>query len=75
MPTSVRLPKDAEERLNHLSKVTGRPKSFYIKQAILEYLDDLEDAYLRDKVLKRIKRGKERTYSLEEVVEDLELED
>ncbi len=75
MPTSVRLPKDAEERLNHLSKVTGRSKSFYIRQAILEYLDDLEDTYLADKVVERIKKGKEKTYSLEEVIEDLGLED
>ncbi len=75
MPTSVRLPKDAEERLNYLSKITGRSKSFYIRQAILEYLDDLEDAYLANKVLERIKSGKEKTYSLQEVVKELGLDD
>jgi RHH-type rel operon transcriptional repressor/antitoxin RelB len=43
---AVRLPKDIEERLTALARKTGRSKSYYVRQALLEYLDDLEDYYL-----------------------------
>ena len=42
----VRLPKEIEERLTALAQKTGRSKSYYVRQALLEYLDDLEDYYL-----------------------------
>lgn len=43
---AVRLPKEIEERLEELARKTGRSKSYYVRQAILEHLDDLEDYYL-----------------------------
>lgn len=43
---ALRLPEDIERRLEALAKRTGRSKSFYARQAIVEHLDDLEDAYL-----------------------------
>lgn len=73
MPTSVRLPKDAEKRLNELAAVTGRTKAFYIKEAILSQLDDLEDVYLAEGSLERIRKGEERTYTIDEVEKDLGL--
>lgn len=73
MPTSVRLPKDAEKRLNELAAVTGRTKAFYIKEAILSQLDELEDVYLAAGSLERIRKGEERTYTIDEVEKDLGL--
>lgn len=73
MPTSVRLPKDAEKRLNELAAVTGRTKAFYIKEAILSQLDDLEDVYLAEGSLERIRKSEERTYTIDEVEKDLGL--
>jgi RHH-type transcriptional regulator, rel operon repressor / antitoxin RelB len=73
MPTSVRLPKDAEKRLNELAAVTGRTKAFYIKEAILSQLDVLEDVYLAEGSLERIRKGEERTYTIDEVEKDLGL--
>jgi len=75
MATSVRLPEDAEKRLNTLAAMTGRSKAYYIREAILEKLDDMEDVYLAEATLERIRRGEEKTYSLEEVRKDLGLED
>jgi len=75
MPTSVRLPEDAEKRLDILAATTGRSKAFYIREAILEHLDDLEDLYLAEAALTRIRRGKERTYTLDEVEQELGLAD
>jgi RHH-type rel operon transcriptional repressor/antitoxin RelB len=40
---TVRLSPVLEARLNKLAKRTGRPKSYYAKQAIAEFLDEQED--------------------------------
>lgn len=45
---ALRLPPDIEKRLDDLSRKTGRTKSFYAREAILEHLADLEDAYLAE---------------------------
>ena len=45
---ALRLPPDIEKRLDDLARRTGRSKSFYAREAILEHLADLEDAYLAE---------------------------
>jgi len=61
---SVRLPKEMENRINNLAKSTQRPKSFFVKEALANYLEDMEDYY---DVLKR-KNSKDRNLiSLEEL--------
>lgn len=75
MPTSVRLPEEAEKRLNALAVATGRTKAFYIKEAIVSQLGEMEDVYLAEKTLERIRQGKERTYTMEEVEKKLGLAD
>lgn len=72
---TLRLPDEAEARLEALAKRTGRSKSFYARQAILEHLDDLEDAFLAEKVLDRIRTGEEATFTLDEVEQELGLAD
>lgn len=42
---SIRLDPKMEERINNLSKATKRPKSFFVKEALTNYLDDIEDYY------------------------------
>ena len=46
MTLSIRLDAETEERLNRLAKYTGRSKSFYVKEALLEKLEDMEDLYI-----------------------------
>ncbi len=72
---AIQLPTEIEDRLDALAKATGRTKSFYAKEAILEYLDDLEDFHSTMEVLERIRRGEESTYSLEEVEKQFDLAD
>lgn len=43
---AVRLPAAIEKRLERLARKTGRSKTFYVRQAILQHLSDLEDYYL-----------------------------
>ena len=59
--------KITEERLSRLAKETGRTKSFYVKEALKNYLEDLEDIYLSDKVVDRIRKGEEDVISSEEM--------
>jgi RHH-type rel operon transcriptional repressor/antitoxin RelB len=64
---AIRLDGDTEKRLNFLAAQTHRTKSFYVKQALLEYLDDLEDIYLAEKELEDIRAGRSSVVSWEDV--------
>ena len=68
MALSIRLPGDVEDRLKNLAAQTGRTKSYYITEAICEYLDDLEDLYLAEQRMIDIRAGRTQTVPLEEVM-------
>lgn len=68
MTYSIRLPHEIGNRLEKLSLQTGRSKSYYIKEAILEHLDDIEDIYLAEKRLEDIHAGRTHTIPLQEVM-------
>ncbi len=72
---ALRLPPEIEERLDALAKATGRSKSFYVREALLEHLEDMEDAYLAAATLERVRRGKERVFTTDQVRTDLGLDD
>jgi RHH-type rel operon transcriptional repressor/antitoxin RelB len=42
---AVRIPDSVQIRLDKLAKLTGRPKSFYVRQALTAHLDEIEDTY------------------------------
>ena len=65
---AIRLPQSIEERLEKLARRTGLTKSYYVREAILEHLDDLEDMYLAEGALERIRSGEERSIPLKSVV-------
>ena len=67
---SVRLPKEMEERIEKLSKATQRPKSFFVKEALANYLEDMEEYY---EVLKRTNDPKKNLITIEELEKALEL--
>lgn len=66
---AIRLDTDTESRLDRLAKKTGRTKTFYAREAILEHLEDLEDIYLATQRLRRPAK----TYSTKDVKRDLGL--
>ena len=72
--TAVRLPDETYERLEALADRTGRTVTYYIREAVEEHLDDLEDIYLAEKRLEDLRAGRSRTYTLEEVENRLGLE-
>ncbi len=65
---AIRLPQSIEKRLEKLARKTGRTKSYYVREAILQHLDDLEDIYLAERVFSRIQEGEERTIPLDNVM-------
>jgi predicted DNA-binding protein len=42
---AIRLPEDVEKRLDALARRTGRTKTFYAREAIMEHLKDLESSF------------------------------
>lgn len=68
---AIRLPQTIEKRLERLARRTGRTKTYYAREAILEHLADLEDLYLAEGTLERIRGGKERTISLKDAMKSL----
>ncbi len=72
---AIRLPPEIEQRLEKLARKTGRTKNYYAREAILKYLDDLEDLYLAEKRYDDILKGRAKTIPLEDVVKRHGLED
>jgi RHH-type rel operon transcriptional repressor/antitoxin RelB len=70
---TIRLDGGTEQRLNYLAAQTHRTKSFYVKQALLEYLDDLEDFYLAKQELEDIKSERSDIVSWENIKSEAKL--
>ena len=68
---AVRLPLQLENRLSQLSEETHRPKSYYVKLALEEFLADREDRLL---AIARLEKQNPRI-TLEEMEKRLDLED
>ncbi|MFH2091341.1 MAG: DUF6290 family protein [Pseudomonadota bacterium] len=71
---AIRLPKEIEDRLDTLAKITGRTKTFYAREAIFKHLEDLEDVYLAEKRLEDVRSGKSKTIPLENIMKRYDLE-
>ena len=65
---AIRLPESIEKRLEKLAERTGRTKTFYAREAILQHLEEIEDMYLAEGVLDRIRSGKEQTVPLKDAM-------
>lgn len=64
---TFRTEPELKSRIDYLAKETHRSTSFYYNLLLEEYLDDIEDIYLSEKVLEEIRSGKQKTYTAEEV--------
>jgi RHH-type transcriptional regulator, rel operon repressor / antitoxin RelB len=66
---AIRLPDAIERRLAALASETGRTKTALAREAILEYIDDLEDYHLAEACARRNRK----TIPLEDVERELGL--
>jgi hypothetical protein len=73
MAMTIRLSEQLDERLSNLTKQTGRSKSYYLTEALESYLENMEDLLISNAVLERIRTGKERVYSVNEVRNELKM--
>jgi RHH-type transcriptional regulator, rel operon repressor / antitoxin RelB len=64
---SIRVEPEIERRLAELARRTGRSRTFYIKEAILDHLEDLEDTYLGEEALREHRESGEPSVALEDV--------
>ncbi len=67
---NVRLSEDIARRLEHLSVKTKRPKGFYVKEILSNYLAEYEDRYL---ALERLNDKNAKYFTTEEVEKSLGL--
>jgi RHH-type transcriptional regulator, rel operon repressor / antitoxin RelB len=67
MTTSIRLDPAIETRLDNLAHATGRSKAYYLLELINNGIDDLEDYYRAAAVMERVRTGKEKVYTCDEV--------
>jgi RHH-type transcriptional regulator, rel operon repressor / antitoxin RelB len=65
---AIRLPEKIEKRLEKLAQRTGRTKTFYVREALLEHLDDLEDLYLAERAWERVESGAENTIPVKKLL-------
>jgi len=65
---TIRLPEKMDKRLSQLAKETHRSKSYYVKQAIEEFLEEREDYLLALAAMERFERGEEKAISFEEIL-------
>jgi len=74
MTVSIRLDPEIELRLDQLAAQTGRAKSYYLRELIEGGLDDLEDFYLADATMERVRKGQEKIVSNAQVRKELDLD-
>ena len=74
MAVSLRLDPEIEQRLDHLAAQTGRAKSYYLRELIDGGLDDLEDFYLADATMERVRKGEESVLDAAEVRKSIALD-
>jgi RHH-type rel operon transcriptional repressor/antitoxin RelB len=70
----IGIPQSLEKRLARLAKGSGRSIDELAREAILQYVEDSEDADAAERILRRVRNGREKTYTLEHVAKRLGLE-
>lgn len=64
MPISIRLGESLEKRLANLATLIGRTKAYYLRIALEEKLEELEDIYIAEH---RVEQAKGKRWSLSEL--------
>jgi RHH-type transcriptional regulator, rel operon repressor / antitoxin RelB len=65
---AIRLPEKIEKRLDRLAKRTGRTKTYYAREAILQHLDELEDIYIAERRLEAVRSGRSKPVPIEKAM-------
>ena len=66
---TINLPKKIEKQLTHLEATTNKTKNFLIQEALIRYLEEIED--IQDAL--EVSNRKEKTYTTAELKKKLNL--
>ena len=72
---AVQFPDEIDRRLEAVAKARGRSKEDCVREAVAEYLADLEDLATAERRLADIRAGRAGTVSLDQAARDLDLGD
>jgi RHH-type transcriptional regulator, rel operon repressor / antitoxin RelB len=72
---ALRLPPSLEKHLEKLARRTGRTKTYHVRKAIREHLENMVDIKRAERALQRIRKGDASTIPLQEVMNRYGLED
>lgn len=67
---AVELPSHVEQRLDRLAALTGQSKETYIHQAIVQYLEELDDIEIAEDRLDALRTGQSSTVPLEQMMRE-----
>ena len=73
MAMTIHLSDEDEQRIDALVEFTGGSKEFYVRELVERGLEDIEDYYRGNEILKRVRKGEIPVYSDAEVRADLGL--
>jgi RHH-type rel operon transcriptional repressor/antitoxin RelB len=68
---SLRVDDNIYSQLDSLSKKSGIDKTKFLKQALLEYMEDREDYFMAIEALEDLKDGRDKIVSWDEVKKEL----
>lgn len=71
MPLSIRLSDDEERRLDALAAVSGRSKTFYVREAIRLHLEELEEQAWAEAAAREHLASRKKTRPVEELWTEL----
>ena len=74
MAISIRLDPKTVSRIEELAQLTGRSKSYYLRELIESGLADMEDFYLADTTLERVRKGQDKLVDSQVVRKELGLD-
>lgn len=60
-------------RIEKLAELTKRPASYFYNYLLEEYLEDVEDIFMAEAEIQKIREGKETVHPVEEVIKELGL--
>ena len=70
---NFRIPEDLDQRFTNLANATDRPKSFYLRQALLEKIAIFEAIYISEQRLAELRAGKVQAVPLDDALREFEL--
>jgi predicted DNA-binding protein len=69
--TNLNLSPQIERELQNLAQATNKPQEFHIQEALIRYLEDIEDIRDIENYLERKKRGEVKYYTSKEAEQRL----